>query len=145
MHLPRVCMRLALPLAFVSGCPAPATALAANAPESLEVTVYFENGRAELTPEANTLLINILPIAAGPSRRIVVTGHSDRLGSRLYNLFLSRRRAREVGDALVDLGVAASVIVLRWSGETMVPYPTDDEMREPLNRCVIITIETVPS
>ncbi len=43
----------------------------------------------------------------------IVVGHTDRIGSREYNLGLSQRRAESVRDYLVQGGIPASTITAR--------------------------------
>lgn len=49
---------------------------------------------------------------------VLVTGHTDRLGSRQYNQKLSKRRAESVRQYLVDKGVTAKNIEVRAKGES---------------------------
>ena len=50
---------------------------------------------------------------------VVVTGHTDRLGSYEYNQKLSEQRAKQVGDYLSSKGVDASKIVTTGRGESV--------------------------
>lgn len=103
-------------------------------------TVYFAHETAQITTEAEAVLKQASSYQRSSSGDVTVTAHADRLGSRSYNMRLSRQRARQVGGRLVGLGVPARAITLRWTGETTLPHPTVDEMYEPLNRCAVIEI-----
>src|SRR3972149_3876387 len=50
---------------------------------------------------------------------VVVTGHTDRIGSLKYNMGLSERRAVVVKDYLVSGGVDQKVIF--WEGKALTP------------------------
>jgi OOP family OmpA-OmpF porin len=70
------------------------------------------DGRAALDEAANKLKAN-------PDIELVmVTGHTDRIGSAAYNQRLSERRANQVKDYLVSQGVEASRLQAVGMGET---------------------------
>jgi outer membrane protein OmpA-like peptidoglycan-associated protein len=52
-----------------------------------------------------------------PGMSVAVIGHADAIGSDNYNLQLSERRARSVGDALTDFGIGYRRIDTRGMGE----------------------------
>lgn len=58
-------------------------------------------------------------IKASPEiKAVIVTGHTDRIGSDAYNQKLSERRAKQVADYLVAQGVDSSIISAEGKGET---------------------------
>ena len=61
---------------------------------------------------------------------ILVTGHTDTVGSSRYNDRLSKRRANTVKKALVAQGVTASAITAEGKGETMLLVQTGDREME---------------
>ncbi|MBB4657668.1 OmpA family protein [Parvularcula dongshanensis] len=104
-------------------------------PTELELTVYFDYDRADLTDAAQSLIA----ARAAEAREydiqsIVVQGNTDSSGSAAYNNRLSQRRANVVRDALVSNGIDASVISIEALGESNPARPTADGVREPLNR-----------
>lgn len=50
---------------------------------------------------------------------VVVTGHTDRLGSYAYNQKLSERRAKQVADYLASKGVSSNIITSTGRGESV--------------------------
>ena len=82
---------------------------------------------------------------------VVVTGHTDRIGSLKYNMGLSERRAVVVKDYLVSQGVDQKVIF--WEGKAFKqPIPVtkfcDNKMkRKQLIECLApnrrVTVEVV--
>ena len=66
--------------------------------------------------------------------RIVVTGHTDTVGSVLYNQKLSDRRAAAVKAELQSLGVDSNVIVATGVGKNGLLVPTANGVREAQNR-----------
>ena len=58
-------------------------------------------------------------IIANPEvKAVIVTGHTDRIGSDNYNQKLSERRAKKVADYLVSKGVDRSTITSSGKGES---------------------------
>ncbi|MGH6905858.1 MAG: OmpA family protein [Geminicoccaceae bacterium] len=76
--------------------------------------------------------------------QIVVTGHTDTVGSAAYNLALSERRAAMVADELIRRGVPATDIVTVGRGEEDLLVPTADGVNEPRNRRVEIVVPQPP-
>jgi len=58
----------------------------------------------------------------GPIKQVMVTGHTDRLGSQIYNQKLSEKRADAVKSYLVAKGVPADKIETMGAGKTQ-PVP----------------------
>ena len=101
--------------------------------------VFFDWDRDTITPEG----MQIVQQAAGAFRSgapvtIQVTGYADRSGSPGYNQRLSERRANNVSNALVRLGVPRQAQVVGGRGENDTRLPTADGVREPQNRRVEI-------
>ena len=101
--------------------------------------VFFDWDRATITPEG----MQILQQAAGAFHggapvTIQVTGYTDRSGSPGYNQRLSERRANNVANAMVGLGVPRQAMAVSGRGENDNRVPTADGVREPQNRRVEI-------
>jgi outer membrane protein OmpA-like peptidoglycan-associated protein len=70
--------------------------------------VNFATGKAELTPESETILDGVAEsLVANDSIRVQVGGHTDNTGSAAVNRRLSAARANAVRDYLISKGVAA--------------------------------------
>jgi outer membrane protein OmpA-like peptidoglycan-associated protein len=69
-----------------------------------------------------------------------VVGHTDTVGTRPYNYRLGLRRATRVADLLVAAGVDRSLLDLDSHGEDDLLVPTRDDVDEPRNRRVEITV-----
>ena len=74
-------------------------------------------------------------IKTDPDAKIFVTGYADvQTGNPTINERLSRERAQGVTNKLVnEHGINAANITTDWKGDTVQPFPVNDE-----NRCVII-------
>lgn len=116
-------------------------------------------GKAEMTPDNKKELDKFLASlrkgtkARGPVTfgAVVVTGHTDRIGSLKYNMKLSERRAVVVKDYLVAAGVDQKVIFWEGKGPKQ-PIPVtkfcDNKMkRKQLIECLSpnrrVTVEVV--
>ncbi len=53
-----------------------------------------------------------------PTRKVVIEGHTDNVGSAEYNMTLSKRRADSVKKALVERGIAENRITTKGYGQT---------------------------
>jgi len=116
-------------------------ALDALPPRPVGFTLYFLEGRDELTPESRQTLRQVLDeVARRPVAEIEVVGHTDRVGSALANDRLSLRRAERMRDELSRLGIAADRLQVSGRGEREPLVATEDEVAEPKNRRVEISI-----
>jgi hypothetical protein len=107
--------------------------------------VFFPTDEATLSPDA----ARVVDEAAAEYQQtgvaqIVVTGHTDTVGSAAYNLALSERRAAMVADELIRRGVPATDIVTVGRGEEDLLVPTADGVDEPRNRRVEIVVPQPP-
>jgi len=118
-----------------------APALSAQPPRPVTFTLYFLGDSDNFTPESKVELQKIFPeIAAHPAPEIVVIGHTDRVGTVPYNDALSLRRADRVRNDLVQLGIPSDRITVAGRGEREPIVATEDEVPEPRNRRVEITV-----
>ncbi|HET6955471.1 MAG TPA: OmpA family protein, partial [Vicinamibacterales bacterium] len=109
--------------------PAPPPPPPAPAPQvqkiTLDVTALFDFDKAVLKPEGKAAIDAQIVAKLKDIQRleiILVTGHTDRIGSDAYNQKLSERRADAVRDYLVSKGVARDKIETIGMGEKQ-PLP----------------------
>ena len=101
--------------------------------------MFFDWDRADLTPEANLALDDVVVVASGIGyASFRLDGYTDLSGSAQDTLGLSERRANSVADGLIARGIAPDEIVIRALGEEKPLVPTPDGVREPQNRRVEI-------
>jgi outer membrane protein OmpA-like peptidoglycan-associated protein len=102
--------------------------------------LYFEKDTV-LTANSFKLMTGIIAaIQEQASTDISVIGHTDTLGSKDYNLSLSRDRALFIRDLLVKKGVDAAYIRTTSHGKENPLIKTDDNVSEPRNRRVEVII-----
>jgi len=102
----------------------------------------FDFNKADLRPGAKQILdkeiVAKLP-EFGKVQAMIISGHTDRIGSNDYNQKLSEKRAETVKTYLVSRGVDASVIDTYGYGKTQ-PLPSvkcDDKLpRKKLIECL---------
>ncbi len=104
--------------------------------------LFFRLGSARL--EAGGLA-KLQEIAAdlrrsGEAYRIMLNGHTDRVGADAMNLKLSEARAQSVKAAMAKMGLNAKHIAVFAFGETDPKVPTEDGVAEPKNRRVEILL-----
>lgn len=110
-------------------------------PPALSYTVYFDIGGAVLTGSSQIAMNEALKAALARSGgEIVVTGHTDTVGSPPRNDELSRRRAEQVRQLFLARGFPAHRVEVVGRGERDLAIPTADEVEEPRNRRVAIEV-----
>ena len=116
-------------------------ALSALPPAAQHFVLYFRFESDELTDESRTLVPQVLQaVKDRPFPDASVVGHTDTTGTAASNVELGLRRANAIRSVLVDAGVDAAVIEVTSHGETDLLVKTADEVYEPRNRRVEITI-----
>jgi outer membrane protein OmpA-like peptidoglycan-associated protein len=115
--------------------------LAALPPAAQHFILYFRFESEELTEESRALLPQILQAVRGrPFPDVAVIGHTDTTGTLAGNFELALRRANSIRVRLVDAGVTPSLIEVTSHGEADLLVKTADEVLEPRNRRVEITV-----
>lgn len=115
--------------------------LATQPPRPQRFVVRFESNGNKLTPEAAPVLDDMRKALAGlQAPEVIVTGHTDRVGSLEANDKLSLVRAEAVREILIAAGVARDAITVIGRGEREPEVPTEDEVAEPRNRRVEIKL-----
>lgn len=106
--------------------------------------LYFISGGIQLTDESeiqfNDLMNRWKSRVAHSIVEVVVIGHTDTVGTAEDNVVLSGQRARLVADRLQAAGMKFSALTLESHGEKNLLVPTKDNVAEPRNRRVQVTI-----
>jgi outer membrane protein OmpA-like peptidoglycan-associated protein len=104
-------------------------------------TLYFLEGKDELTPESEGEVVRIFDeLKSRPDPEIWVIGHTDAVGTMQYNDQLSLQRASRVRDELVSRGIPADSIGVSGRGKREPLVPTSEGVPEPKNRRVEISV-----
>ena len=104
-------------------------------------TLYFLEGRDELTAESKGELQKVFAeLRQRPLPDIAVIGHTDTVGGLSYNDRLSLARAERMRMMMVEMGIPAERIQAAGRGKRELLVPTEDNVGEPRNRRVEISV-----
>ena len=116
-------------------------ALAAQPLPPAQFTLFFVDGKDELTDESKRIVDGVFAeIAKRPVADVIVIGHTDTVGNDAANDALSRQRAEVVRAAFAARGLAADKVVTIGRGKRELAVPTGDGVAEPRNRRVEILV-----
>lgn len=115
-------------------------ALAARPARPVSLTLYFTEG-STLSEESKAVVEKMFAeIARRPAAEITVIGHTDTLYTDTFNDKLSLERAQAVREILVGMGVPARNITAAGRGKRELLVPTADNVNEPRNRRVELSV-----
>lgn len=104
-------------------------------------TLYFLEGRDELTEESRAELERVFrELRRRPLPDVMVIGHTDTVGGLAYNDRLSLARAERLREMLISLGIPAERIQAAGRGKREPLVPTIENVSEPRNRRVEISV-----
>jgi len=119
-------------------------ALTAQPDPPLRFLLYFKKGSSDLSDldeESEKLIPDILKaIKDRNSTDVSIVGHTDRVGTRELNNRLALDRAMTIKFLLIYKGVHPGIIEVTSQGEDNPLIKTEDEVAEPRNRRVEMTI-----
>lgn len=103
--------------------------------------VNFELGSAKLTPNAQTVLNQVVQALTNQSNlKVEVQGHTDSQGGEAFNQGLSERRAQSVVDYLVQRGIAEDRMQAVGFGELLPVADNSTKQGRALNRRVVLKV-----
>jgi outer membrane protein OmpA-like peptidoglycan-associated protein len=116
-------------------------ALAAQPLPPAQFTLFFVDGKDELTDESRQIVDGVFAeIAKRPIPDVIVIGHTDTVGSDAANDLLSRQRADVVRAGFVARGLATDKVLTVGRGKREPAVATGDGVAEPRNRRVEILV-----
>jgi OOP family OmpA-OmpF porin len=87
-------------------------------PVKANLRIHFETDKARITAQSRPLVERFADFLVTNKGSLVhIIGHTDWRGSDNYNMILSKKRAKSVRDALIELGVSASRLSTEGKGE----------------------------
>jgi outer membrane protein OmpA-like peptidoglycan-associated protein len=103
--------------------------------------VFFDFNKSNLTAEAQSVVGEAVKTAKSSGMvRVLVTGHTDTVGSDSYNMGLSVRRAQSVKGEMVREGMTEGSIAIEGKGFHDPLVATGPGVREPQNRRAVIDL-----
>jgi outer membrane protein OmpA-like peptidoglycan-associated protein len=107
--------------------------------------IYFETGKAILTPESNTELDKLVAfLKDNTDIKVEISGHTDNVGTQAANTKLSEARAKAVVEYLVAHDILQEKLVYKGYGFSQPMAPNTTAAGRKLNRRVefkILSIE----
>jgi OOP family OmpA-OmpF porin len=96
-----------------------------NVPIVLD-NIYYEFNSAELTAPSKKVLDALVAIMEdNPEMEIELGAHTDNIGTDVYNMDLSERRAKSCVDYLITKNIAAARMISKGYGESMPIAPNN--------------------
>jgi adhesin transport system outer membrane protein len=101
----------------------------------------FEKGTTRLTAQSQAMMAQVFgAVNEHPAPDVSVVGHTDTLGSAASNQSLSLRRAEAVSRMLKPVATRIVAMDIGGQGESNLLVPTADNVNEPRNRRVELTV-----
>jgi outer membrane protein OmpA-like peptidoglycan-associated protein len=123
------------------GEPSAATTAPADLPEPKLPDLFFARNTSWLSPAARESLGRLAAtLAADPSRRVVLGGHTDNVGAEDHNRALSTERARRCANWLEGQGIDPGRIEIHGFGSTRPAAGDDSPQAQARNRRVEIDL-----
>ena len=102
-------------------------------------TLLFDYDKSVIKAEAYTLLDDVVTILnQNPAMKVELQGHTDNIGSKAYNMGLSKRRANAVKAYLAKKGIAKSRMTTKGFGFSKPVALNGTDFGRALNRRVEI-------
>ena len=106
--------------------------------------IYFETGKAVLTPESNSELDKVVTFMKDNSDiKVEISGHTDNVGAQVANQKLSENRAKSVVTYLIQHGIPQEKLVYKGYGSAQPIAPNTTVGGKKLNRRVEFKILSV--
>jgi outer membrane protein OmpA-like peptidoglycan-associated protein len=116
-------------------------ALAALPPAPTHFTLFYKFDSDEFTDDSRALVPDILQAVKGrPFPDVFIVGHTDTIGTASGNFALGMRRAVAVRTLLLEAGLDPALVEVASHGESDLLIATADNVAEPRNRRVEITV-----
>lgn len=104
--------------------------------------IFFDTAKYSILPESATILEQAyIALKANPEVKIIISGHTDSVGSASSNLTLSQNRANSVKEWLVTKGINANRIKTVGKGLTEPRANNNTAEGRALNRRIEFEIE----
>lgn len=116
-------------------------ALTGLPPAARSYILYFREGTVTLEPGSAPVMEDMrADVSSRMAGEIMVIGHTDTVGTLTDNDLLAYGRALSVSDLLIANGISRDAVIIAGRGEREPLVATDDEVEEPRNRRVEISV-----
>lgn len=87
-------------------------------PDGSKAGVYFATNMSDINSNSKLALDKLVKVFNNyPETNILIEGHTDDVGTDIYNETLSQKRANAVGSYLRSAGITSSRLTIKWYGE----------------------------
>ena len=113
----------------------------ASGEEFVFENVFFEFDKFDLKAESITSLKRLFKfLQENPNVNILISGHTDNIGSEIYNQTLSLQRAKSVQTFLVGAGLHPGRLLVDGKGDKEPMVPNSSPENQALNRRITIKV-----
>lgn len=113
----------------------------ASGEEFVFENVFFDFDKYELKPESMSSLKRLVKfLEENPNVNIMISGHTDNVGSAGYNKTLSLQRAKSVQAYLVSHDIHPGRVATEGMGDSQPMVPNDSPQNQALNRRITIRV-----
>ena len=110
-------------------------------PVKANLRIHFETDKSRITPQSMQLVEKFADFLVTNKGSLVhIVGHTDWRGSDNYNMILSKKRAKSVRDALIELDVSASRLSTEGKGESAPMATNKTQEGMALNRRIEVKL-----
>ena len=97
--------------------------------------IYFETNSYELDQRSDSEIGNVVELLKqNPGIKVEISGHTDNIGRKEYNMELSEKRAYAVFTSLVDNGIDRDRLAFVGFGDTKPLLPNENDLNRQSNR-----------
>lgn len=113
----------------------------ASGEEFVFENIFFDFDKYELKPQSMSSLKRLIKfLVENPNVNILITGHTDNVGSPGYNLQLSLQRAESVQQYLIEAGMHPGRVMVEGKGDKEPVVPNTTAENQALNRRITIKV-----
>jgi outer membrane protein OmpA-like peptidoglycan-associated protein len=106
--------------------------------------IFFEFNKSVLLPTSEDELKRLVKLMKeNPSINVEISGHTDNIGSAVYNQYLSEERAKSVVKFLVEHEISAGRLAFKGYGFSKPIASNNDEKGRALNRRIEFLIYNI--
>lgn len=112
-----------------------------KAEEELQIKILFANDSSSISPAFVSEIESMVEFLLNyPKTSIELQGYASKVGNSDYNMALSKKRAEEVRNKLIDTGISPDRVKIVGFGDSVLVDDGGSELSHALNRRVVATV-----